>query len=116
MPDTKTRPRHNAGTQAVRSPEFKDIYSNSSKVGASPFDFSIIFGRSVEVPDVGNVTEELVSVRFSPQQFKSMIDGLTRTLAAWERAFGEIKKTSSDHNDEKFDELMKTMHDKAFNK
>jgi hypothetical protein len=115
MPDTKTNAKH-TGMQFVRSPEFKDIYSNVSRVAASPFDFSINFGKSVEMPDIGNVTEELITVRFSPQQFKSMIDGLTRTLAAWERAFGEIKKTSPDHNDEAFDVLMKAMRDRAFNK
>jgi hypothetical protein len=114
MADTKTTAQHNTGMQFVRTPEFKDIYSNVSRITVTPFDFSIIFGRNVELPNVGNVTEELVSVRFSPQQFKSMIDGLTRMLVAWERAFGEIKKTTSDQNDEKFDALVKTMYDQAF--
>jgi hypothetical protein len=109
MADIKTK--SNVPPQVVRGAEFKDIYSNISRVSASPFDFSITFGKIVEVQNVTNVIEDLVVVRFSPQQFKSMTDGLVRTLAAWERTFGEIKRTVPDHKDEVLDDLMKKLRE-----
>jgi Protein of unknown function (DUF3467) len=99
----------NVPQQIVRGPEFKDIYSNVSRVGATPFDFSVTFGKIVEIPGATNAIEELITVRFSPQQFKSLTDGLVRMLASWERTFGEIKKTTPDHNDKIFDDLMQKM-------
>ena len=109
MPNTKTQA--NIPQQVVRGPEFKDIYSNVSRVGATPFDFSVTFGKLVEVPNVMNVIEDLIVVRFSPQQFKSLTDALVRTLSAWERTFGEIKKTTPDLKDEIIDDLMKKLRE-----
>jgi hypothetical protein len=111
MPNTKTQAK--GPQEVVRGSEFKDIYSNVSRVGATPFDFSVTFGKIVEVPNVTNVIEDLIVVRFSPQQFKSLTDGLVRTLAAWEREFGEIKKTTPDLKDERFDNLMKKLREQV---
>lgn len=111
MPNTKTQV--NVPQQVVRGSEFKDVYSNVSRVGATPFDFSVTFGKIVEIPNVTNVIEDLIVVRFSPQQFKSLTDALVRTLAAWERTFGEIKKTTPDLKDEIIDDLMKKLREQV---
>jgi hypothetical protein len=113
MPNTNTKTQGKVPQQIVRGSEFKDVYSNVSRVGATPFDFSVTFGKIVEVPNVTNVIEDLIIVRFSPQQFKSLTDGLVRTLAAWERIFGEIKKTTPDLKDEKIEDLMKRLREQV---
>jgi Protein of unknown function (DUF3467) len=109
MKVSNSNTKSNVSPQVIRGPEFKDIYSNVSRVGATPFDLSVTFGKIVEIPGATNAIEDLIIVRFSPQQFKSLTDGLVRILAAWERAFGEIKKTTPDHNDKILDEFMQKM-------
>ncbi len=82
-----------ARLKSIRSEEFRDIYSNFSRLGVTPFDFSVTFSRLIE-PTMGvNVIEDEVVVRMSAQQFKTFLESATKTLAAWEEAFGQIKLT-----------------------
>jgi Protein of unknown function (DUF3467) len=86
----------NNPTQAVpqfRSPEFKDIYSNNSRISASPFDFTMMFSRMADVGGGVTALEDLVHVRMSPYQFKIFVEHLVDTLSAWEELFGNIPET-----------------------
>ena len=103
MSESKQRPPQPiaAHLASVRSPDFKDIYSNNSRLSISPFDFAVTFGRITE-PAMGvNVVEDEVVVRMSVQQFKTFLESSSSALAAWEEVFGEIKLTTKPHSSSK---------------
>jgi hypothetical protein len=76
---------------SVRSVDFKDIYSNASRIGMSQSDFGITFSKIIE-PTAGiAVVEDQAIVRMSANQFKIFVDHAVKTLAAWEDTFGDIK-------------------------
>lgn len=72
---------------AFRRPEHLDIYSNAQRIGVSASDLTIIFSRMGES---GPAVEDLVTVRLSPYQFKTLAGVLTNALKAWEETLGEI--------------------------
>ncbi|MGE8126043.1 DUF3467 domain-containing protein [Methylobacterium sp. NPDC080182] len=79
-----------AEQQLVRSPNFQDIYSNSTTLSISPYDATLAFAR------MGNfgpsrTLEELVHVRVSPQQLKYLAQNLSTAVEAWEAEFGKIE-------------------------
>jgi hypothetical protein len=83
-----------AGPKSIRSQEFRDIYCNQARIGASPFDFSITFSKIIEPTAGVNILEDQCVVRMSPQQFKNIIDYATKALDAWEESFGVIQTTT----------------------
>jgi Protein of unknown function (DUF3467) len=77
-----------------RGQDFKDIYTNNTRVGMSPWDVSITFALSKEM-QLGNfVSEDQAVVRMSPQQFKTFVSAISLSLQAWEEVFGTITVTS----------------------
>jgi len=78
-------------TAPTRSPEFKDVYSNHSRINVSPFDFSMVYSKIVEHAPGLNAIEDQVVVRMSPQQFKIFVQTATNMLKSWEDVFGDIK-------------------------
>lgn len=76
--------------QYVRSPDYKDVYSNFVRVAVGPTDFTIAFSKLVEPAAGLTVPEDQVLVRMSPQQMKIFIDQAGKTLLAWEQVFGEL--------------------------
>lgn len=73
-----------------KTPDFRQYYSNHMRLGLTPVDVALTFGRLVE--PTPNVTrpEEQFTVRFSPQFFKILVTNLTGLLTAYEGQFGEI--------------------------
>jgi hypothetical protein len=78
---------------SVRNQEFRDIYSNNTRIGISPFDFSLTFSTIVEPTAGMTVIEDQVVVRMSAQQFKAFLDSASKTMTAWEEVFGSVQLT-----------------------
>jgi hypothetical protein len=77
----------------VRSEEFMEVYANYVSCATSPWDITIIFGRSVaDNPDNPHI-EQRASVSLSPQTAKAMAQMLVRNLQSYEQQFGEIRYT-----------------------
>lgn len=74
----------------VRSPDYRDIYSNHVRLTVSSSDISIIFSKIIELSYGVNTIEDNVNIRLSPQQCKAFVDSASKTLAAWEEVFGEV--------------------------
>jgi Protein of unknown function (DUF3467) len=77
-------------THANRGPDFVDLYANASRVGITPFDFSMVFSRTSEIAPGVPFFEELAVVRMAPHQFKVFVETMNSTLTAWESVFGAI--------------------------
>lgn len=82
------------GVASGRNPDFKDIYTNSTRVGVSPWDMSITFALSKEMQPGLLTSEDQAVVRMSPQQFKTFVSAISASLQAWEEVFGAISVTS----------------------
>lgn len=80
-------------TQFIRSPEFRDVYSNFVRVGVSPTDINVSFSKLIEPTPGITMIEDQALVRMSPQQFKVFVDQASKMLKAWEDVFGEITHT-----------------------
>ena len=77
--------------QEVKSDNHRQIYSNFSRVGLSPWDIAIIFGIINDAaPGQPPSTTSEVTIRMSPHQFKAFATSLPLILAEWEARFGEI--------------------------
>jgi hypothetical protein len=83
----------NPYVQTSRSQDFRDVYSNHNRLGVSPVDINITFSKIIESGIGINTIEDQAVIRMSAQQFKSFLDSATKTMAAWEEVFGEIKET-----------------------
>ena len=84
----------NFATSVIKSADFKDIYTNSSRISISPFDMSMMFGRTIELSPTGHAVEDLAHVRMSPYQFKIFVQAMVNTLEAWEAAFGALPEVA----------------------
>jgi Protein of unknown function (DUF3467) len=111
MPDKTARTT--ANIPYFRSPEFKDVYSNNARIAASPFDFTILFGRMTEVGG-GAALEDIVHVRMSPYQFKILVKYMEDTLASWEEVFGSLPANLPTLKKETILAGMKNMKEMAF--
>jgi hypothetical protein len=75
----------------VRSEEFVEVYANYVSCATSPWDLTIMFGRSVaDNPDNPRL-EQRASVSLSPQTAKAMAHMLLRNLQSYEQQYGEIR-------------------------
>jgi hypothetical protein len=83
-------PPNISGQPYFRSAEFKDIYSNNVRMAASPFDFTMMFGRMTDIGTGVTGLEDVVHARLSPYQFKILVKNAVATLEAWEEVFGNI--------------------------
>jgi hypothetical protein len=76
-----------------RAANFIDTYSNTVRIGITPFDISIIFGRISEKSIGDSAVEDIAQVRVSPHFFKNLVNSLQNTINSWESAFGTITET-----------------------
>jgi hypothetical protein len=77
----------------VRSEEFVEVYANYVSCATSPWDLTIMFGRTVaDNPDNPRL-EQRASVSLSPQTAKAMALMLLRNLQSYEQQYGEIRYT-----------------------
>lgn len=76
-----------------RSEEFVEVYANYVSCATSPWDVTIMFGRTVaDNPDNPRL-EQRASVSLSPQTAKAMVHMLLRNLQGYEQQYGEIRYT-----------------------
>jgi hypothetical protein len=74
-----------------RSPDFRTIYANNTKFGASPFEFSLIFGEIGENVEGQIYIDQKVRVLLAPVHAKLFLIVLAQNVASFEAQFGEIK-------------------------
>lgn len=75
---------------STQSPEHREIYTNTTKIGVTPWDLRIIFGHAVQRATSFS-SEDLVTVVMSPQHAKVLLGAWTKALENYEKAFGEVK-------------------------
>ena len=89
MPDNSPVPQQ---FELVRSEKCATIYSNSTNLEVTPWDFKFIFGVLVK-PAAGNIPkiESLAEVVMSPQHAKALLGLLNTNVQEYEKNVGEIK-------------------------
>jgi hypothetical protein len=89
MPTNTSSPQR---LEPVQSEKFTSIYSNTTNLEVTPWDFKFIFGRLVK-PAEGNVPkiENLTEVIMSPQHAKALFALLNNHIQEYEKQVGEIK-------------------------
>lgn len=75
---------------STQSSEHREIYTNTTKIGLTPWDLRIVFGHAVQKPN-GFASEDLVTVVMSPQHAKVLLGAWTKALENYEKMFGEVK-------------------------
>lgn len=76
-----------------RSERFLEIYANYVSLATSPWDITIMFGRSVADDPNNPYIEQRLSATVSPQTAKAMAEMLWRNVRAYEQQYGEIRYT-----------------------
>lgn len=76
--------------QGPKHPNYQEIYSNTTKVGVSPWDLRIIYGHMVEQAPGQQVVEDLVTIVMSPQHAKVLYAHWARAIKTYEDRFGVI--------------------------
>ena len=74
---------------AIKAPDFRMIYVNSTKMGLSPWDIRLILGQVVEEGG-DQLHQDMVTVVMSPQHAKAFSAAVAQTVATYEAQFGEI--------------------------
>ncbi len=88
-------------TENVLASDFKAIYSNTLRLGLTPYDLFMVFGRIKESKPGQAFNDEQCEVRMSPQFFKTMVHQLNGLLRTYETQFGEVRISN-----QKFEEVL----------
>src|SRR5689334_21285137 len=83
----------------IRGKDYRTVYSDTVRLGLSPWDFRLTFGVIVEPARQVPCTEDIITILMSPQHTKALTNILNEHLAKWEAVHGEIKLVEKD-NDE----------------
>jgi Protein of unknown function (DUF3467) len=82
-----------------RSPDYRIVFSNLSRLRVSPTEFAITFGYLDAIPVAGtplntsvalNATEDRTSIILTPHHAKILALNLQGAIAAYEREYGKI--------------------------
>jgi hypothetical protein len=77
----------------VRSEGFVEVYANYVSCALSPWDMTLMFGRTVaDNPDNPRL-EQRASVSLSPQTAKALAHMLLGNLQRYEQQYGEVRIT-----------------------
>jgi hypothetical protein len=81
-----------SGLETYRAPDMVNLYTTSTRVWASPFEFLLAFGQldAGITPDKPARTREVATVSMSPQHAKAVLILLAGRMRAWEKQYGEI--------------------------
>ena len=77
----------------VRADAFLEVYANYVSFVTSPWDMTVMFGRTVADDPNNPRVEQRVAVSLSPQTAKAMAHMLLDNLRSYERQYGEIRYT-----------------------
>ena len=72
------------------------IYSNSSRLMYSIYDFRLVFSENMMKGDFALVQVDRASVVMSPQHIKKLISTVTEKLTEYEQRFGPIPESPED--------------------
>ena len=90
MTDNSPKPPMATEVPVVRSHEFRNHYSNHSKIGISQWDLSLVLGQLVDIGNNVSVVEEFAAIKFSPHHFKNLAAVMNESIDQWEKLFGSI--------------------------
>jgi Protein of unknown function (DUF3467) len=79
--------------ESFRSDKFTQVYSNSTNLNVTPWDFTLTFGVLAKPSEAGKPAriENLVEVVMSPQHVKALLGILASNVQEYEKQVGEIK-------------------------
>jgi hypothetical protein len=79
-----------------KHPDHQEIYTNTARIGVSPWDIRIMFGHVIEpIPNKPQVGQDLVTIVMSPQLAKILMGQWAKSIASYEAAYGEIPDLTS---------------------
>jgi hypothetical protein len=90
VPGHDPKPIASTNLPRARDPQYREIYSNASQTQLGPFDITLNFQRNAEITPGQLAAVDQVSVTFSPQHFKALLNSLNETLKAYETLYGEL--------------------------
>lgn len=67
-----------------------DLYANNAQVVTSYFDFQLSFGEVLEASKEKLVTEDMITIKMSPQLAKRLRDILGEQVSQYEGKYGVI--------------------------
>lgn len=73
-----------------KHPEHKEWYSNTTRIGVTPWDVHIVFGHVIEHGPAQQNIEDLVSIVMSPQHAKVLLGQWAQAIQTYEAQFGPI--------------------------
>ncbi|HEY1264565.1 MAG TPA: DUF3467 domain-containing protein [Terriglobales bacterium] len=82
----------------IKTPAYRENYSNSVQVRVSVWDFFLVFGTLEQQSETQVEVQNFQGVYLSPQQAKALMSILQQNVSSYEGTFGEIKldpKTAS---------------------
>jgi hypothetical protein len=92
----------------ARTPDFRTLFANHSRMRVGPGEVVITFGHADEIPNIGPLLTELVGIALTPTHAKTLAVILTDTLKLYEETFGAIPPPSTTLMDpKKVDEIVK---------
>ncbi|MGH8071335.1 MAG: DUF3467 domain-containing protein [Candidatus Entotheonellia bacterium] len=76
-----------------RAEQFMEIYANYVSLATSPWDITLMFGRTIADDPRNPYIEQRLSATLSPQAAKALAEILWRNIQAYEEQYGEIRYT-----------------------
>lgn len=73
-----------------KSPLFRTIYSNTTRLAYTPWDIHISFSQMSDVSQSGKAIDDEVCVIMSPQHAKVLVAMWQDTIRQYESKFGEV--------------------------
>ena len=73
-----------------RAEDYREIYINTVRAAASPWDLRYFLGVSTGSAADEPVNEEKVVIIMSPQHAKAFLTVVLRSVFGWEQSFGKI--------------------------
>ena len=89
-------PKPNTMVPRVRDQLYREVYSNMSLTGMTPFDVTLTFQKASEVVPGQTMLMDQVAVCMSPQHFKAFVRSAMVTLEAYEASFGTLSVSDAD--------------------
>jgi len=78
------------GVPIAQSPNFRTFYSNSSRMGISPWDIRFTLGQVIEVPPGRQINLDEATFVMVPAHAKIFWENLGKTIEKFEQSFGQI--------------------------
>lgn len=80
-------------TGSSRSPDYKNLYINATRMSISPWDIRIAVGQVVEI-DGKNTNEDAATIVMSPQHAKAFLASLQKSFDLYEERFGKVAEAN----------------------